>query len=224
MHKNVTKCNKIQSKWCINKHGASKMIDTFEAYHGYILIWFYNFFGAHKYHFWTYLKGDNHNIYQYNSLNDNKYSKACPMALLKNINFATLEKLVVLTSLFGLDATIRQTYVVMCKRRVFCVFCATIFTKSGVSCNFLGCGGFSSLGCGPKLGNHPVKKILVPHLRGRLSAYERGAARNAAWEWRPSSRSEGPRWSRRLWVWLELVRRWRSRFTGGCKGRPRRGI
>jgi hypothetical protein len=25
--------NKIQSKWCINKHGASKIIDTFEAYH-----------------------------------------------------------------------------------------------------------------------------------------------------------------------------------------------
>jgi hypothetical protein len=25
--------NKIQSKWCINKHGASKIIDTFEMYH-----------------------------------------------------------------------------------------------------------------------------------------------------------------------------------------------
>jgi hypothetical protein len=33
MHKNATKCNKIQSKWCINKHGASKIIDTFETYH-----------------------------------------------------------------------------------------------------------------------------------------------------------------------------------------------
>jgi hypothetical protein len=27
------KCNKTQSKWCINKHGASKIIDTFETYH-----------------------------------------------------------------------------------------------------------------------------------------------------------------------------------------------
>jgi hypothetical protein len=33
MHKNNTKCNKTQSKWCINKHGASKIIDTFETYH-----------------------------------------------------------------------------------------------------------------------------------------------------------------------------------------------
>jgi hypothetical protein len=32
MHKNVMKCNKTQSKWCINKHGASKIIDTFETY------------------------------------------------------------------------------------------------------------------------------------------------------------------------------------------------
>jgi hypothetical protein len=32
MHKNATKCNKTQSKWCINKHGASKIIDTFEKY------------------------------------------------------------------------------------------------------------------------------------------------------------------------------------------------
>jgi hypothetical protein len=28
MHKNTTKCNKTQRKWCINKHGASKIIDT----------------------------------------------------------------------------------------------------------------------------------------------------------------------------------------------------
>jgi hypothetical protein len=27
------KCNKTQSKWCINKHGASKITDTFETYH-----------------------------------------------------------------------------------------------------------------------------------------------------------------------------------------------
>jgi hypothetical protein len=33
MHKNATKCNKTQSKWCINKHGTSKIIDTFETYH-----------------------------------------------------------------------------------------------------------------------------------------------------------------------------------------------
>jgi hypothetical protein len=32
MHKNATKCNKTQSKWCINKHGASKIIDTFKTY------------------------------------------------------------------------------------------------------------------------------------------------------------------------------------------------
>jgi hypothetical protein len=32
MHKNATKCNKTQSKWCIKKHGASKIIDTFETY------------------------------------------------------------------------------------------------------------------------------------------------------------------------------------------------
>jgi hypothetical protein len=25
--------SKTQSKWCINKHGASKIIDTFETYH-----------------------------------------------------------------------------------------------------------------------------------------------------------------------------------------------
>jgi hypothetical protein len=33
MHKNTMKCNKTQSKWCINKHVASKIIDTFETYH-----------------------------------------------------------------------------------------------------------------------------------------------------------------------------------------------
>jgi hypothetical protein len=32
MHKNATMCNKTQSKWCKNKHGASKIIDTFETY------------------------------------------------------------------------------------------------------------------------------------------------------------------------------------------------
>jgi hypothetical protein len=34
MHKNVTKCNETLSKWCKNKHGASKIIDTFETYQG----------------------------------------------------------------------------------------------------------------------------------------------------------------------------------------------
>jgi hypothetical protein len=32
MHKNATKCNETLSKWCKNKHGASKIIDTFETY------------------------------------------------------------------------------------------------------------------------------------------------------------------------------------------------
>jgi hypothetical protein len=32
MHKNATKCNKTLRKWCKNKHGASKIIDTFEMY------------------------------------------------------------------------------------------------------------------------------------------------------------------------------------------------
>jgi hypothetical protein len=34
MHKNVAKCNETLSKWCKNKHGASKIIDTFETYQG----------------------------------------------------------------------------------------------------------------------------------------------------------------------------------------------
>jgi hypothetical protein len=33
MHKNATKCNKTLIEWCNNKHGASKIIDTFETYH-----------------------------------------------------------------------------------------------------------------------------------------------------------------------------------------------
>jgi hypothetical protein len=32
MHKNTMKCDKTLSKWCKNKHGASKIIDTFETY------------------------------------------------------------------------------------------------------------------------------------------------------------------------------------------------
>jgi hypothetical protein len=32
MHKNATKCNETLSKWCKNKHGASKFMDTLETY------------------------------------------------------------------------------------------------------------------------------------------------------------------------------------------------
>jgi hypothetical protein len=49
MHKNATKCNKTQSKWCINMHGASKIIDTFEKYDILFnspLLW--NTFGFHR--------------------------------------------------------------------------------------------------------------------------------------------------------------------------------
>jgi hypothetical protein len=33
MHKSATKCNETIGKWCKNKHGASKIIDTLEMYH-----------------------------------------------------------------------------------------------------------------------------------------------------------------------------------------------
>jgi hypothetical protein len=32
MHKSATKCNETLSKWCKNKHGASKIMDTLEMY------------------------------------------------------------------------------------------------------------------------------------------------------------------------------------------------
>jgi hypothetical protein len=32
MHKSATKCNETLGKWCKNKHGASKIIDTFQTY------------------------------------------------------------------------------------------------------------------------------------------------------------------------------------------------
>jgi hypothetical protein len=35
MHKNTTKCNETLSKWCKNKHGASKLMDTLETYHSH---------------------------------------------------------------------------------------------------------------------------------------------------------------------------------------------
>jgi hypothetical protein len=38
MHKSATKCNKTIGKWCKNKHGASKIIDTFETYHSLVQI------------------------------------------------------------------------------------------------------------------------------------------------------------------------------------------
>jgi hypothetical protein len=33
MHKNATKWNETLSKWCKNKYGALKIIDTLETYH-----------------------------------------------------------------------------------------------------------------------------------------------------------------------------------------------
>jgi hypothetical protein len=33
MHKSATKYNETIGKWCKNKHGASKIIDTLETYH-----------------------------------------------------------------------------------------------------------------------------------------------------------------------------------------------
>jgi hypothetical protein len=33
MHKSATKCNETIGKWCKNKHGASKIIDTLKTYH-----------------------------------------------------------------------------------------------------------------------------------------------------------------------------------------------
>jgi hypothetical protein len=32
MHKSAMKFNKTLNKWCKNKHGASKIMDTFETY------------------------------------------------------------------------------------------------------------------------------------------------------------------------------------------------
>jgi hypothetical protein len=32
MHKNATKCNETLNKWCKNKHGSSKIMDTLETY------------------------------------------------------------------------------------------------------------------------------------------------------------------------------------------------
>jgi hypothetical protein len=34
MHKSAKKCNETLGKWCKNKHGASKIMDTLETYQG----------------------------------------------------------------------------------------------------------------------------------------------------------------------------------------------
>jgi hypothetical protein len=34
MHKSTTECNETLSKWYKNKHGASKIMNTFETYQG----------------------------------------------------------------------------------------------------------------------------------------------------------------------------------------------
>jgi hypothetical protein len=36
MHKSATKCNETLDKWCKNKHGASKIIDTLETYQWWV--------------------------------------------------------------------------------------------------------------------------------------------------------------------------------------------
>jgi hypothetical protein len=38
MHKNAMKCNETLRKWCKNKHGASKIIDTLETYHAVAML------------------------------------------------------------------------------------------------------------------------------------------------------------------------------------------
>jgi hypothetical protein len=40
MHKSATKCNETSGKWCKNKHGASKIIDTLETYHPVKMMWY----------------------------------------------------------------------------------------------------------------------------------------------------------------------------------------
>jgi hypothetical protein len=42
MHKSATKCKETIGKWCKNKHGASKIIDTFETYQSYAFIFCYS--------------------------------------------------------------------------------------------------------------------------------------------------------------------------------------
>jgi hypothetical protein len=60
-----------------------------------------------------------------------------PLAFLKNVNLATLQKLVSLMDSFRVGAKIVQTCVVSCNRRFIFGFCVASLTKSGVSRNFL---------------------------------------------------------------------------------------
>jgi hypothetical protein len=46
MHKSATKCNETIGKWCKNKHGASKIIDTLETYQGCALMCFLDAFSS----------------------------------------------------------------------------------------------------------------------------------------------------------------------------------
>jgi hypothetical protein len=46
MHKSATKCNETLSKWCKNKHGASKIIDTMETYQGASWTYHYPYRGS----------------------------------------------------------------------------------------------------------------------------------------------------------------------------------
>jgi hypothetical protein len=41
MHKNAMKCNETLSKWYKNKHGVSKIIDTFETYQASAVLAFF---------------------------------------------------------------------------------------------------------------------------------------------------------------------------------------
>jgi hypothetical protein len=41
MYKNATKCNETIGKWCKTKHGASKIIDTFETYQSPSWVWLF---------------------------------------------------------------------------------------------------------------------------------------------------------------------------------------
>jgi hypothetical protein len=48
MYKNATKCNETLSKWCKNKHGASKIMDMLETYQ-----WLGSITGPHTKEVWT---------------------------------------------------------------------------------------------------------------------------------------------------------------------------
>jgi hypothetical protein len=48
MYKNATKCNETLSKWCKNKHGASKIMDMLETYHSAYRIGMHLTSGTHR--------------------------------------------------------------------------------------------------------------------------------------------------------------------------------